>query len=60
MRELEVGKREAILGEVQRLLMDKSFCPFYFKPDFARVISGMIHDAYTHIPIPYLYPYPYR
>eukprot|EP01031_Cornospumella_fuschlensis_P027429 gene27429-33131_t len=40
MRELEVGKREAILGEVQRLLMDKSFCPFYFKADFARVISG--------------------
>jgi hypothetical protein len=40
MRELESNKRERLLEEVRRLLSDKSFCPFFFRPDFARVISG--------------------
>jgi Golgi nucleoside diphosphatase len=40
MRELPVAKREAVLAEVQKYLSDKSFCPFYFRNDFARVISG--------------------
>lgn len=41
MRELTVEKREAILAEVRKYLSDKSFCPFYFRDEFARVISGM-------------------
>lgn len=40
MREIETPKREAIMQEVRRLLSDKSFCPFFFKHDHARVISG--------------------
>lgn len=40
MREIELNSRELIINEVRRLLSDKSFCPFFFRPDFARVISG--------------------
>ncbi len=40
MRELELSQREAILHYVRLYLSDKSFCPFYFRNDFARVISG--------------------
>lgn len=40
MRELTVEKREAIMTIVRKLLSDKSFCPFYFRSDMARVISG--------------------
>jgi Golgi nucleoside diphosphatase len=48
MRELEVSKREALLGQVQTLLSDKSFCPFFFKPGFARVISGNYFATLTY------------
>ena len=40
MRELELRKREDIIKYVRLYLSDKSFCPFYFRDDFARVISG--------------------
>lgn len=40
MRELTSQKRDTIINEVRRLLNDKSFCPFYFRDDLARVISG--------------------
>eukprot|EP01038_Epipyxis_sp_PR26KG_P015106 gene15106-20325_t len=40
MRELELSKREEIIHYVRKFLSDKSFCPFYFRDDFARVISG--------------------
>lgn len=40
MRELDVDARDRIVYEVRRLLSDKSFCPFFFKDEFARVISG--------------------
>lgn len=40
MRELPVDKRDAIITQVQKYLSDKTFCPFYFRNDFARVISG--------------------
>jgi hypothetical protein len=42
MRELETNQREAVMQEVRRLLSDKSFCPFFFKTDYARVISGIL------------------
>lgn len=42
MRELDYPSREAIIWEVRRLLSDKSFCPFFFRDDFARVISGKV------------------
>ncbi len=40
MRELELSQREEILKYVRIYLSDKTFCPFYFRNDFARVISG--------------------
>lgn len=40
LRELPTDDREAIINEVRKLLLDKSFNPFYFQPDYARVISG--------------------
>lgn len=40
MRELSQPKREAMIAYVRQLLSDKSFCPFFFRDDFARVISG--------------------
>lgn len=40
MRELDVDDRDRVIDEVRRLLSDKSFCPFFFKDEFARVISG--------------------
>lgn len=45
MRELPVEKREAIIERVQKYLSDKTFCPFFFKDDFARVISGQWPSA---------------
>ena len=41
VRELDFAHREILLGEVRRLLSDKDFCPFFFRNDYARVISGM-------------------
>jgi Golgi nucleoside diphosphatase len=40
VRELSFADREKIMNEVRRLLSDKSFCPFFFHKDMARVISG--------------------
>lgn len=40
MRQLPANQRDAIINEVRRLLSDKSFCPFNFRDDLARVISG--------------------
>lgn len=40
VRELALEDRESILLTVKKLLSDKSFSPFYFQDDFARVISG--------------------
>lgn len=42
MRELPYKKRELIIRHVRKLLSDKTFCPFYFRTDFARVISGTL------------------
>jgi hypothetical protein len=40
LRELGLIDREAIMNTIRALLSDKTFCPFHFHPDFARVISG--------------------
>jgi hypothetical protein len=40
MRELPQEKRDRIIEYVRMYLSDKSFCPFFFRNDFARVISG--------------------
>lgn len=42
MRELNLKQREEIMVWVRFYLSDKTFCPFYFHDDFARVISGTI------------------
>lgn len=43
MRELEVNSRENLLRAIRNYLSDKTQCPFYFRSDFARVISGKCH-----------------
>jgi Golgi nucleoside diphosphatase len=40
MRELPTAKREELMTWIRFYLSDKTFCPFFFHPDFARVISG--------------------
>ena len=40
MRELPFQKREEILTYVRKYLSNKEFCPFFFREDFARIISG--------------------
>jgi hypothetical protein len=40
MRELDSKTRESMIVYIRSLLSDKSFCPFFFRDDFARVISG--------------------
>ena len=42
MRELPLKRREDIIKYVRIYLSDKSFCPFFFRDDFARVISGVV------------------
>lgn len=54
MRELPVSKREAIINEVKKYLSDKTFCPFYFRDDFARVISGTRDDDMIEVQISFL------
>jgi hypothetical protein len=48
MRELNLKQREEIMGWVRYYLSDKSFCPFYFHDDFARVISGIYVYIYIY------------
>lgn len=40
MRELPLRERELIMSWVRELLDDDTFCPFYFRFEMARVISG--------------------
>jgi Golgi nucleoside diphosphatase len=47
MRELSQQDREKILNKVRALLSDKNICPFYFRNDFARVISGEEEAIYS-------------
>lgn len=48
MRELPLQKREEILKYVRKYLGDKSLCPFFFRDDFARVISGITAHGFLH------------
>lgn len=47
MRELPLKQRELIMENVRILLSDKSFCPFYFVHEMARVISGEEEAVYS-------------
>lgn len=40
MREIPVHNREAIMTRVRAYLSNTTLCPFYFQPEYARVISG--------------------
>ena len=40
MREVPLVQREEIMKHIRRFLNDKTLCPFFFREDFARVISG--------------------
>ena len=53
MRELSLDEREAIMTTVRQLLGDDNFCPFYFRDDFARIISGELREmAQSFHPLP--------
>jgi len=54
MRELNLKQREEIMRWVRYYLSDKSFCPFYFHDDFARVISGEEEAIYSWAAINFL------
>jgi len=47
MRELPLDQREAIMQSVRSVLSTKSLCPFYFRDNFARVISGEEEAVYA-------------
>lgn len=40
MRILDKKDRNRVLTAIRRLFLDKTFCPFYFENEFARVLSG--------------------
>lgn len=40
MREVEESKRDRLMDYVRQYLSDPIFCPFFFRDDFARIISG--------------------
>lgn len=47
MRELPLLRREAIMNNVRNYLSNKTHCPFYFRDEFARVISGEEEAVYA-------------
>jgi len=47
MREVALQEREEIMYWVRELLSDKSFCPFFFRKEMARVISGEEEAIYS-------------
>ncbi|EWM29220.1 ectonucleoside triphosphate diphosphohydrolase 4 [Nannochloropsis gaditana] len=54
MRQLSPSKREAIIDEVRKYMMNKTTCPFYFEHDFARVVSGEEEGIYGWTAINFL------
>ena len=40
MRQLDSKQREKVVDMVRKFLSDETKCPFFFKNDYARVISG--------------------
>ena len=54
MRELNLKQREEIMKWVRIYLSDKTFCPFYFENDFARVISGEEEAIYSWAAVNFL------
>jgi Golgi nucleoside diphosphatase len=55
MRLVPTEKRELLMNRLRDLFSDKSFCPFFFQFDFARVISGEEEGAYAWAAANYLY-----
>lgn len=47
MRELSMNERIAIMTVIRDYLSDSTLCPFYFEPEFARVISGEEEAAFA-------------
>lgn len=54
MRELPVSDREIIMSQVRYVLSNKTFCPFYFTHDMARVISGEEEAIYSWAAVNFL------
>lgn len=55
MRELPPAEREKIMVFVRILLSDKSFCPFYFHDEMARVISGEEEAIFSWAAVNFLF-----
>lgn len=47
MREVPVLKRDELMRVIRSFLSDKALCPFYFRNEFARVISGEEEAVYA-------------
>jgi len=54
MRQLATNQREAVISEIRKALSNKTFCPFYFEHDYARVISGEEEGIYGWTAINFL------
>jgi Golgi nucleoside diphosphatase len=55
MRELPLDERETIMGYVRTLLADKTFSPFFFHYEMARVISGEEEAIFSWACVNYLF-----
>jgi Golgi nucleoside diphosphatase len=55
MRLVPYEKREAIMTFTRHLFSDKTFCPFFFQFDFARVMSGEEEAVFSWASANYLF-----
>jgi len=46
VRELAIEQQNAVMSRIQELFNNKSFCPFLFETDYARVLSGEEEGVY--------------
>jgi len=55
MRLVPYEKRELMMSFIRELFSDKTFCPFYFQFDFARVMSGEEEAVFSWASANYLF-----
>lgn len=54
MRQLPIEHRESLMGKIRNLMSNKTFCPFFFQYDFARVLSGEEEAAFSWTAVNFL------
>ncbi len=47
MRQIPIDPREELMAKIRELMLNKTFCPFFFQYDFARVMSGEEEAAFS-------------